>query len=232
MIEKLQNELMKPNLQMITIFFIIFLLLTDKIETNQLIIFILIILILVNYKDLFSIIDDSQKVKVNIINDHNKKINKIILVDDKTKSLVNELKQYKKNNKICYKNGCNYLKTYFYYLKQLENDDLDHYVPIFDNAKFYLKKCLNEFQSLSVSVPEDSYSNSLKSYRDTNKKTHSEKIGKICTKIHDHCFNLLFNISLKLNDKYHKNPDNLNKEIIIDTGRVYEKNEYDLHELY
>ena len=65
-----------------------------------------------------------------------------------------------------------------------------------------------------------------------NKKTHSEKIGLICTKIHDHCFNLLFNISLKLNNKYHKNPDNINKEIIIDTERVSEKNSYNMYELY
>ena len=79
------------------------------------------------------------------------------------------MKDYKKYNKKCYKNGYNYLKSYFYYMKQLENENLDHYIPVFDNAKLYLKS-LNEFQSLSISVPEDSYINSLKSYKNLNKK--------------------------------------------------------------
>jgi len=231
MIDKIKNELMEPNLKMIIIFFIIFLLLSEKIETNKIIIFIFILLILVYYKDVFSIIEN-KKEKNTTINENNKKINKKIIFDDKINLLINELKEYKKYNKKCYKNGYNYLKLYFYYIKQLENQNLDHYIPSYDNAELYLKKSLNEFQSLSVSVPEDSYINSLKSYKNLNKKTHSEKIGLICTKIHDHCFNLLFNISLILNDKYHKNPDNINKEIIIDTGRVSEKNYYNMYELY
>jgi len=235
MIDKVYAEIMKPNLQLIAVFFILFLLLTEKIETNSLLIFIVLILILVYHKDIFQLIEpDSKEIKTTNLTATNKKIKTTILFDKQISDIVKELKRYKKYNKVSYKEGYHYLKLFSYSVQELEHNEIDHYRNTFENAQLYLTKSCNSFQSLSVSVPSDNYLNSLKFKKDplTKSNNKSEQIGELCKQLNTHCSHILYNLSLRLNEEFYKNPDYLKKEIIIDTDNVKESNQYTSHEMY
>lgn len=236
MIDKIYNEIMRPNIQLIVVIFLIFLLLTEKIETNTLLISIVLLLILIFHKDIFQLIETetNPKIKKTIIQTTNKKIKTTILFDKETDEIIKELKRFKKYNKTSYKKGYIYLKSFFYEIQVLEHNDIDHFRNTFENAQLYLKQSCNEFQSLSISVPEDTYLNSLQfKNKPINKPNNkSEQIGELCKQLHNHCSHLLYNLSLRLNEDFFKNPDSLKKEIIIDSDNVKESNQYTSYEMY
>jgi len=222
---------MKPNIKFLVVLFLIFLLVTEKIETNTLLILIVLLLILVFHKDIFQLVETDNKLeKKTIVQTENKKIKTTIHFDKQTKEIIKELKQYKKYNKTSYKKGYQYLKYFFYSVQELEHNEIDHFRNTFENAQLYLKQSCNAFQSLSVSVPEDTYLNSLKFK--TKDKNKSEKIGELCKDLHTHCYHLLYNLSLRLNEEFYKNPDSLKKEIIFDSDNVSESNQYTSYEMY
>jgi hypothetical protein len=66
----------------------------------------------------------------------------------------------------------------------------------------------------------------------TKDKNKSEKIGELCKELHTHCYHLLYNLSLRLNEEFYKNPDSLKKEIIFDSDNVSESNQYTSYEMY
>ena len=110
----------------------------------------------------------------------------------------------------------------------LEKDTIKHPRQTFENAELYLKQGLNSFQSLSISVPEDSYINSLK-YKSTKLST---TIGILCKELQKHCYYLLYNLSLRFNKDFIDNPDIYKKEISLNTDNVSESNTFMKYELY
>ena len=49
------------------------------------------------------------------------------------------------------------MKMFIYTIHDIEKDDIAHPKQYFENAQLYLKKSLNLFQAITLSVPEEKY---------------------------------------------------------------------------
>lgn len=212
-LENIINSI-KNNSSLLLLLLGLFLIFNNIFDSKSILIIILLIILLYFYNksnesNPDNHVDHGGHTNINI---NNTKIKTNIVFDDETNNIINELKIYKKYNKKCYKKGIQYLKMFFYLIKELENKEIDHYQDKYENARFYLKTSLNEFQSLTISIPVNPYLNSI----EKSEINHNENIGNLCKKLHNHCYHLLFNISLELNKKYIKDPNNQNSLIIND----------------
>jgi len=216
----------KNNYQLILIFSLLFLIFNNIFETKSILIIILIFIIYYFY----NLSQDNNLINIenkHKINNNNKNIKTNIYFDDETNNILNELKIYKKYNKKSYKNGIKNLKMYFFIIKELENDEINHFKDKYENAELYLKTSLNEFQSLNFSVPNESYLNIIKN---NDFVDHNENIGNLCKKLHNHCHHLLLNLSIKLNKNYNNNPTNYNSYIFKDN--ILQSNNFNQYDFY
>lgn len=223
-------SLIKKNSLLLLVLLGLFLIINNMFDSKSILIIILLLILFYFYNQSNQIHLDNHSNHTNqtSLNINNTKIKTNIAFDDETTSIINELKPYKKYNKKCYKKGIQYLKMFYFLIQELENNDIDHYQDKYENAGFYLKTSLNEFQSLTISVPEESYLNSIKFKK--YEINHNENIGNLCKKLHNHCYHLLFNLSLELNKKYTKDPKNYNSLIINDN--IMQSNFYHSLEMY
>ena len=232
-IKDIYLNLIEPNIQLIIIIFFFSLLVIQKLDTMTLLLFLIILFVIVFHKSIFSTLNElkqNENKKEKFI-DTNKKVKKEIVFDERTNSLLLQFKRYKKYNKISYNEGYKYIQLFFYTIHDLEKDAIKHPRQIFENAELYLKQGLNSFQSLSISVPEDSYINSLK-YNDIESSKLSTKVGKLCKELQGHCYYLLYNLSLRFNKDFIDNPDIYKKEISFNSDNVSESNTFMKYELY
>ena len=232
-IKDIYLNLIEPNIQLIIIIFFFSLLVIQKLDTMTLLLFLIILFVIVFHKNIFSTLNElnqNENKKEKFI-DKNKKVKKEIFFDEKINSLLLQFKRYKKYNKISYNEGYKYIQLFFYTIHDLEKDAIKHPRQIFENAELYLKQGLNSFQSLSISVPEDSYINSLK-YNDMESTKLSTKVGKLCKELQEHCYYLLYNLSLRFDKDFIDNPDIYKKEISLNTDNVSESNTFMKYELY
>ena len=232
-IKDIYLNLIEPNIQLIIIIFFFSLLVIQKLDTMTLLLFLIILFVIVFHKSIFSTLNElkqNENKKEKFI-DTNKKVKKEIIFDEKTNSLLLQFKKYKKYNKISYNEGYKYIQLFFYTIHDLEKDAIKHPRQIFENAELYLKQGLNSFQSLSISVPDDSYINSLK-YNDMESTKLSVRVGKLCKGLQEHCYYLLYNLSLRFNKDFIDNPDIYKKEISLNTDNVSESNTFMKYELY
>ena len=232
-IKDIYLNLIEPNIQLIIIIFFFSLLVIQKLDTMTLLLFLIILFVIVFHKNIFSTLNElkqNENKKEKFI-DTNKKVKKEIVFDERTNSLLLQFKRYKKYNKISYNEGYKYIQLFFYTIHDLEKDAIKHPRQIFENAELYLKQGLNSFQSLSISVPEDSYINSLK-YNDIESSKLSTKVGKLCKELQGHCYYLLYNLSLRFNKDFIDNPDIYKKEISFNSDNVSESNTFMKYELY
>ena len=232
-IKNIYLNLVEPNIQLIIIIGFFSLLVIQKLDTMTLLLFLIILFVIVFHKNIFSTLNElkqNENKKEKFI-DTNKKVKKEIVFDEKTNSLLLQFKRYKKYNKISYNEGHKYIQLFFYTIHDLEKDAIKHPRQIFENAELYLKQGLNSFQSLSISVPEGSYINSLK-YNDMESTKLSVRVGKLCKGLQEHCYYLLYNLSLRFNKDFIDNPDIYKKEISLNTDNVSESNTFMKYELY
>jgi hypothetical protein len=232
-IKNIYSTLIEPNIQLIIILGFFSLLVIQQLDTITLLLFLVILFIIVFHKNIFSTLNElnqNDTTKEKLI-DGNKKVKKNINPDDTINTLLVQLKKYKKYNKISYKEGYKYIQLFVYTLHDLEKDTIKHPKHSFENAELYLKQGLNSFQSLSISVPEDTYINSLK-YNDMEPHKLSSQIGKLCKELQQHCYYLLYNLSLRINKDFIENPDIYKKEITFNTDNVTESNTFMKYELY
>ena len=108
---------------------------------------------------------------------------------------------------------------FMFIIHDLERTDIEHPKQYFENAELYLKQSLNNFQSISISVPEEKLIHALK-YNKYEPTKLGNKIGKLCKRLHKHCYYLLYNLSLRLNEKWIKNPDIYKNEITYNYKNV------------
>ena len=90
-------------------------------------------------------------------------------------------------------------------------------------------KTRNYFQSIGLSIPEESYIQSLKYNKDNNL---SNRIGKLCKKIHKYCSYILYNLSLRIDKDFIDNPNIYKNHIAINSDFIEESNIYNSYELY
>ena len=151
--------------------------------------------------------------------EENKRKSKELIFDEEIQKIINKLHRYRKYNQNAYDDGYNYLKMFIFNIHDLERDDISHPKQYFENAEIYLEKCLNNFQSISISAPEETFNESLK-YNKFESTKIGNKIGKLCKKLHKHCYYLLFNLSQRFNQDWIENPDIYKSEITMNTDNV------------
>ena len=72
---------------------------------------------------------------------------------------------------------------------------------------------------MSISVPEETYNQALK-YNKFEASKLGNRIGKLCKRLHKHCYYLLYNLSLRLNKDWEQNPDTYKSEITMNSDNV------------
>ena len=216
------------------LFFLVICILALK-DTNIQIIAILsgLLYILANYKEVIkTLIDIEQshsKVK-HIIND-NIKEKKELHINDHINEIIQELKHYKKYNLNAYREGYKYLKLFLYSLHEIEHNEIKHGNIIFDNAFLYLRESVNNFQSISIAVPQESYYHSIK--KDNFKENKlGNNIGELCKELYKEGYHLLTNISMKLNQIWESKPDMYTKQIDINTDNTFSSSIYNNQNIY
>ena len=225
--------IIQSNIKYILIISIIFFIAVQYLDTNIIFMISILLFIIVNYKNILNTINDIKKSipKEKKIIEDNFRIRRDINFSDELTIYLNKLKRFKKYNRKAWDEGYNYIKMFMYTINDLERDDISHPKQYFENAQLNLKKSLNHFQSIGLSVPEENYIQSLK-YNKLEANKLSNRIGKLCKKIYKHCFYLLYNLSLRFNEDFFNDPNTYKNEIDINTDLVEEANIYDYHELY
>ena len=219
------ETVVQPNIKMILILGVLIILATQHLETNTIIIFSILIYIFIYYKQIketFSEIKDGEKKIERVIEDNHRYKREIHFSEDLEKYL-HKLRKYRKYNPQSYDEGYKYIQMFTYTIHDLEKDDISHPKQYFENAQLYLKKSLNLFQSITVSVPEEKYIHSLK-YNKFETTKLGNRIGKLCKKIHKHCYYLLYNLSLRFNEDFFEKPDMYKTEINLNADQVEESN--------
>ena len=111
-----------------------------------------------------------------------------------TNKIENNLKRLKKYKKYeNYNEGLFYWKKFIKILKKLENDNINLYNQYFENAEQYFKQSINLFQSIGTN-----------------------KIDKIVKELYNEGYLLLYNLSIRLNQRWKKNPNINNKQIYME----------------
>jgi len=167
----------------------------------------------------------------NTTEDTKKAIKKGTISDDmyynkKIHDILDKLAKFKKYNRVTFKTGVKYMRKFFKTIHILEKDDILHYNQYFENAFMYLKTAINNFQSITISLPERDYIDALKNgdYETTKK---GNELGTLCKQLYKECYYILVNISLRLNKQWEKKPMIFNKEITLNSDRVTEHNKDD-----
>tara|TARA_B110000967_G_scaffold23528_1_gene21676 strand:+ start:318 stop:884 length:567 start_codon:yes stop_codon:yes gene_type:complete len=188
----------------------------------------------VNYKSILGTIDEIKRKetkKERIIENNHRTKREIHFSDELTKSL-HKLRKFRKYNPQSYDEGYNYMKMFMHTIHDLEKDNISHPKQYFENAQIYLKKSLNYFQAISLSVPEEKLIHALK-YNKFEANKLSNKIGQSCKKLYKHCYYLLYNLSLRFNEDFFEKPDIYKTEINLNTDSVEESNTFnESYELY
>ena len=221
------NTIIQPNIKFLIIIVVILLLAAQYLETNTIFMISILFFILVNYKSIIGTIDDIKRKesRVERVIEDNHRTKREIHFSDELNKYLHKMKKFRKYNPQSYDSGYNYMKMFMYIIHDLEKDDISHPKQYFENAQLYLKKSLNLFQSIGLSVPEENMIHALK-YNKFESNKLSNRIGKLCKKIYKHCFYLLYNLSLRFNEDFFEKPDIYKCEIELNTGLVEESNTF------
>ena len=229
----IKDIIIQSNVKYLIICIFLLFIIANNLNTNIIFMISILLFIIVNYKNILNTLNEMKNNiprKDKIIEDNFRK-KKDINFDNNLNKYLNKLKRFKRYSPINYNEGYNYLKMFIFMIHDLERDDISHPKQYFENAQLYLRKALNHFQSIGLSVPEENYIHALKYNKlETNKL--SNKIGKICKKLYKYCFYLLYNLSLRFDEDFFNDPNSYKNEIGINTDLVEESNIYDYHELY
>ena len=129
--------------------------------------------------------------------------------------IIGSFKKYSKKSKKQYKQGLYYWKKFIKTLKILEDKSLHNYNHYFDRAFDYLKQSVNHFQSISISIKERELLDGIKFNDYTNAK-NTKEVSDLSKSLYKEGYLLLYNLSLELNERWLKNPNINNKQIILD----------------
>lgn len=226
-IKGILSTIVQPNIKYLLIILTIILLVSQHLDTNIIFMISILLFVLVNYKSILGTIDDIKSKGSNVerIIEDNHRTKREIHFSDELDKYLHKMRRFRKYNPNSYDEGYNYIKMFMHTIHDLERDDISHPKQYFENAQLYLKKSLNLFQSIGLSVPEEKMIHALKYNRFEANKL-SNKIGKLCKKIYKHCYYILYNLSLRFNEDFFEKPDIYKCEIELNTGVVEESNTF------
>lgn len=218
---KLIKTIIQPNIKILLLISIIVILMFQYLNINIILILGFLLTLFIYHKDIIDTLKEIQKKEMpteRIIED-NKRKSKELNFDNEIDTIIHKLHKYKKYNRNAYDEGYNYLKMFMFTIHDLEKDNIAHPKQYFENAEIYIEKSLNNFQSISISAPEESLNNSLK-YNKFESTKIGNRIGKLCKRLHKHCYYLLFNLSQRFNKDWIENPDIYKTEITMNSDNV------------
>ena len=163
----------------------------------------------------FFVLNDYNNIKKKIINLVKPDKREKIEYTDKISDLLKKLKKYEKSSKNQYLKGLYYWKKFIKKVKKLENYKLLNFNQYFDKAFDYLKQSVNNFHSINVDVKERTLLHGIKLGDYTNAKKTKE-VSKLAKELYNEGYLILYNLSLRLNERWKENPNINNKQIIFD----------------
>ena len=223
-------RIIQPNIKILLLVSFVVILMFQYLDTNIILVLSFILTIFVYHKEIMNTFGEIQKSekRVERVIEDNKRKKKEIHFDEEINTIVLKLKKYRKYNINAYEDGYKYLKMFMFILHDLEKTNIAHPKQYFENAELYLKKTLNHFQSISISVPEETFNESLK-YNQFEPSKLGKRIGKLCKRLHKHCYYLLFNLSLRLNKLWEDNPDIYQSQITMNVGDIQANDKINYH---
>ena len=228
-LEKIK-DLIIENLEIVILLIIIFMIMYQYFQVNILLIIIILLLVIFN-TDIISMFEDLKTNKNERIIENNTRKRKELYSNKELDTILLQIKKFRKYNQESYDKGIKYLEMFLFIIHDLEKDNISHPKQYFENAELYLSKSLNYFQSISISVPEENFIETLK-YNQFNSSKLSNRIGILCKDLHKHCYYLLYNLSIRFNKDWINKPDIYKSEIIYNYENVKSSNEMNDSELY
>lgn len=215
------HKLIQPNIKMLILISLIFILMLKYFNTNVVLILSFIMNIFIFHKEILNTFQEIQKseTRTERIIENNKREKKEIHFDDNINKIILKLRKYRRYNINAYDEGYKYIKMFMFIIHDLEKDDISHPKQYFENAQLYLKQSLNNFQSMSISVPEENLNQALK-YNKFEPTKIGNRIGELCKRLHKHCYYLLYNLSLRMNEGFFKEPNIYKTPITLNSGNI------------
>lgn len=225
---KVLKTIIQPNIKFLGISIILLILATRHLEQNVIFIISIVLYLFIYYKQIGETFKEIQagENKVERLIEDNRRVAKELHFSDELTKDIHKLRKMRKYSPQSYDEGYKYIKMYMYIIHDLEHDDIAHPRQYFENAQLYLKKSLNYFQAMTLSVPEETYSGALK-YNKMKPSKLSTRIGMTCKRINTHCTRTLYNLSLRFNEDFFENTDRYKTEINMNAAQVEESNTFE-----
>lgn len=185
---------------------------SSKVSVNVMVGFILIIVFLNYYKSIYKEVNNELFVKKENDINYNNKIEKLLL----------EMKNYEKKSPYKYKRGIDFWKSFINEINLLEDEKLYNYSQHFENAEYYLKHSVNTFMSFGTESEGRKYIDAMK-YNDFETTKELNRVSRISRELHKEGYNILYNLSLRLNKRWMEKPNIHNKEIILNYPKPNDK---------
>ena len=199
-------DLKNQNVRIILFVLSVLLFFFNNFETKTLVSILVIFVIINQYTTI------KENINKNIIQKSGS--SQILLnYNNKIENLLKKIKKYKKKSPYNYKEGMYYWTYFMKTIDLLENHELYNYNQYFENAYLYLKKSTNLFQALGVEADERKYIDALK-FNDFKNSKDLMEITDVAKELYQEGYSIMYNLSLRLNEKWKKDPHILNKEIV------------------
>jgi hypothetical protein len=215
------HKLVQPNIKILSIVFLVIILLFKNVDINIILISGFILNVFIYHKEIITIFKDinQSETKTERVIEGNRRKKKEIHFDEEINKILRKLRKYRKYNTNAYDDGYENIKMFMCVIHDLEKLEIAHPKQYFNNAELYLKQSLNHFQSISISVPEENLNQALK-YNKFEPTKLGNRVGKLCKRLHKHCYYLLYNLSLRLNESWIKEPDIYKEQIAFNYQNV------------
>ena len=138
------------------------------------------------------------------------RINKNKKYNYKIENIFEKLKNYKKYNKKNYKLATKDWNRFINIINKLNNNDILFYNRDFETAEINFNNSINHYLSITLSI---------------DNKKEMDELSFIINQLYKEGYNLLYNLSNKLNKKWKENTNINNKEIILDLS-MNDKNQF------
>tara|TARA_B100000214_G_scaffold375185_1_gene360493 strand:+ start:441 stop:1112 length:672 start_codon:yes stop_codon:yes gene_type:complete len=134
--------------------------------------------------------------------------------NNRIEELLKELKVLKKLSPYKFTEGYIIWTKFIRNINKLESDKLYNYNQYFDNAYLYLKESCNIFMGITTGSKERKYIDGM-DYGDFENNKDLTKSSYVIRELYKEGYSILYNLSLRLNQKWEEKPNIHNKEIIF-----------------